>query len=120
MMEKERLIHDWMVAHLRERLSRDYREIRVNLGEEKNDFKGFYPDLILGNHGIVLSVMEVETEGDLTKERAERWKDLAGLGVKLILMVPRPMRSKAIELLWGAGIADRVSVGTYEININMP
>jgi len=120
-MQQERLIHDWMVSHLKQRLSRDYKEIRVNLGgEQKNEFKGHYPDLILGNHGLVLAVMEVETEGSITPDKAEEWKILSGLGVKLIIMVPRALRAKTLDLLWKAGIPDKVSVGTYEININMP
>lgn len=120
-MQDERLIHDWMVTHLRQRLSRDYKDIKTNLeGERKNEFKGFYPNLILGNHGIVLALMEVETEGTLTEEKAEEWKRLSGTGVKLILMIPKALRSKTLELLWKMGIADKVSVGTYEINISMP
>ncbi len=120
-MYEERLIHDWMVSHLKQRLSRDYKEIRINLEvEKKNEFKGHYPDLILSNHGIVLAVMEVETEGSLTPEKAEEWKALSGMGVKLILMVPKVLRAKTLELLWKMGIADKVSIGTYEISINMP
>ncbi|MBI5025199.1 MAG: hypothetical protein HZC12_00415 [Nitrospirae bacterium] len=30
-MRAEKLIHDWMVAYLREKLSRDYKEVSVNL-----------------------------------------------------------------------------------------
>lgn len=120
-MHDERLIHDWMVSHLKQRLSKDYREIRINLeAERKNEFKGRYPDLILGNHGIVLAVMEVETEGSLTSEKADEWKKLSELGVKLILMVPKALRAKTLDLLWKMGIADKVSVGSYEISINMP
>jgi len=119
-MKNEKLIHDWMVSHLRERLSRDYNEIKINLGEEKNEFKGHYPDAILANHGLVLAVMEVETEGSITPEKADQWKALAGLGTKLILMVPKHSKAKVIELLWKKGLADRASVGSYELNISMP
>jgi len=120
-MQDERLIHDWMVSYLRKRLSRDYEDIRVNLeGEKRNEFKGYYPDLILGNRGIVLAVMEVETENSITPEKSEQWKSLSGLGVKLIIMVPRALKAKAIDLLWKKGIGDKVSVGSYEINVNMP
>jgi hypothetical protein len=41
-------------------------------------------------------------------------------GSKLILMVPKNAKVKAMELLWQNGIADRVSVGSYEISISMP
>ncbi len=120
-MKNENLIHDWMVSYLRERLSRDYTEIKINLGgERKNEFNGHYPDLILGSHGIVLAIMEVETRGSVTPEQAEEWKRLSGLGAKLILMLPRASKSKALDLLWKQGLADKVSVGSYDIQINMP
>jgi hypothetical protein len=120
-MKNERLIHDWMVSYLRDRLARDYNDIKVNPGDENtNEFNGHYPDLILGNHGLVLAIMEVETEGSITKEKANEWKTLSGLGAKLILMVPRTSKAKVIDLLWKQGIADKASVGSYEINISMP
>ena len=119
-MKNEKLIHDWMVSHLKNRLSRDYNEIIVNLEGEKNEFKGHYPDMVLGNHGIVLAIMEVETEGSITSEKADEWKKLAGLGAKLILMVPKRFKAKAIDLFWKQGRADKASVGSFEINISMP
>ena len=120
-MKNEKLIHDWMVSYLRDRLSRDYNDIKTNIGDEKkNEFNGHYPDLILGNHGIVLAIMEVETEGCITPGKAGDWKTLTGLGAKLILMVPKLSKSKVVDLLWKQGIADKVSVGSYEISISMP
>jgi hypothetical protein len=64
--------------------------------------------------------MEVETENSITPEKAEDWKTLSGLGAKLILMVPRASKAKAIDLLWKNGIADKASVGSYDITVNMP
>ena len=120
-MENEKLIHDWMVSVLKERLSRDYDDIRINLGEEKdNEFNDHYPDLILRNHGLVLAIMEVETEGSITQDKADEWKTLSGLGAKLILMIPKASRAKIIDLLWKKGLADKASVGSYEITVNMP
>ncbi len=120
-MKNEKLIHDWMVSYLKEKLSRDYNDIKLNLeSEKKNEFNGHYPDLILGNHGVVLAVMEVETENSITPEKADEWKTLSGLGAKLILMVPRASKAKALDLLWKKGIADKASVGSYETNISMP
>ena len=119
-MKNEKLIHDWMVSHLKERLSKNYNEIKVNLEGEKNEFKGHYPDMVLGNHGIVLAIMEVETEGSITTEKADEWKALAGLGAKLIVMVPKRTKAKVIDLLWKQGLADKASVGSYEINFSMP
>ncbi|MBI5664991.1 MAG: hypothetical protein HZC49_07905 [Nitrospirae bacterium] len=120
-MKNENLIHDWMVSYLKDRLSRDYDDIKINLGEEKNnEFKGHHPDLILMNHGMVLAIMEVETEGSITLEKADHWKALAGLGAKLILMIPKASKAKIIDLLWKKGLADKASVGSYEISVAMP
>ena len=119
-MKDEKLIHDWMISHLRNRLSRDYTDIKINLAQAKNEFNDHYPDLILGNHGLVLAIMEVETEGTITPEKAEDWKKLSGLGAKLILMVPKATKAKMLDLLWKQGIADKASVGSYDINISMP
>ena len=109
-----------MVSHLNERLSRDYNDIRINLEGDKNEFNGRYPDLILGNHGHVLALMEVETKGSITPEKANEWKTLSGLGARLIIMVPKASKAKAVDLLWKQGLAGKVSVGSYDINISMP
>ncbi len=122
-MQDDKLIHDWMVSYLKQRLSRDYKDISINLeGEKKNEFKGHYPDLILGSHGLVLAVMEVETERSISPEKADEWSRIVrtGKGVKLIVMVPRASKAKVVDLLWKKGIADKASVGSYEINISMP
>ncbi len=120
-MNNDNVFHDWMVSYLRDRLARDYDTVRINPGEVKNnDFKGHYPDLILENHGLVLAIMEVETEGTISRERADEWKNIADLGAKLILMVPRAAKAKVIDLLWKQGLAGKASVGTYDIAISMP
>lgn len=119
-MKNDQLIHDWMVSHLKERLSRDYDEVRINLGDEKNEYDGFFPDLIMSNHGMVLAVVEVETEGSINDAKAAEWKKIAESGTKLILMVPKKTKAKVIDLLWKQGLADRASVGSYELNVTMP
>ncbi len=120
-MNNDKPFHDWLVKYLKHKLSRDYQDVRMNLSDEKKtEFKGRYPDLILGNHGMVLAVVEVETEKSITDGKADEWKDLTGHGVKLIIMVPGASKAKVIELLWGKGIADKVAVGSYELNIKMP
>lgn len=120
-MEYKDLLHEIIIEHLRKRLSREYKEISVNRdGEKKAEYKGHYPDLILGNHGIVLAVVDVETADSISAQQAERWKSLAELDVKLVLMIPKEMKMKVTDLLWAKGLMDRVSIGTYEISINMP
>lgn len=119
-MQNEKLIHDWMVSYLKDKLSKDYDEVKVNLEGQRNEFKGHYPDLILGNHGLVLALMEVETENSITAEAADAWKARTGLGAKLILMVPKSSKAKVVDLLWKKGMADKVSVGSYELAVSMP
>ncbi|NTU43362.1 MAG: hypothetical protein HGA78_10035 [Nitrospirales bacterium] len=111
-MDNEKLLHDLIVDSLRKKLSREYKEIEVNSDGG--------PDLRLSNHGMLLAVVEVETEESITPLKADQWKAMKQPGVKLILMVPKSSRVQATELLWQKGIADSVSLGTYEISLNMP
>ncbi len=120
-MEYKDLLHEIIVEHLRKRLSKEYKEISINkAGEKKAEYKGHYPDLILGNHGIVLAIVDVETDDSISLQQAERWRSLAGLDAKLILMIPKEMKMKVTDLLWAKGLMDKVSIGTYEISIKMP
>jgi hypothetical protein len=108
----EKLLHNLILNYLRQRLSKEYKEIKIN---PEGD-----PDIILSNHGLILAVVEIETESTITNEKAERWKEIIDSGEKLILMVPKQAKVKVMELLWQKGIGDRVGVGSYEIVINMP
>jgi hypothetical protein len=120
-MEYADLIHEIILEQVRRKLSRDYKEIGINrAGEKKVEYKGYYPDMVLGNHGMTLALLEVETADSISEKGAERWKTFSELGVKLILMVPRDMKVKATELLWAKGIMGNVSMGTYEIAVTMP
>ncbi|HDH04970.1 MAG TPA: hypothetical protein ENH01_04555 [Nitrospirae bacterium] len=56
----------------------------------------------------------------INPEQANEWKTLSGLGAKLVLMVPKASKARVIDLLWKQGLADKVSVGSYDINISMP
>jgi hypothetical protein len=119
-MTKDALFHDWLVSYLQERLAKDYKEVRANYqSERKHEFNGRYPDLILANQGMVLAIMEVETEESITSAQADQWKELAGLGAKLILMVPNHTRPKVMDLVFQKGLAGKVGVGSYEITVKM-
>lgn len=116
---KEDFFHDWMVSYLKRKLGRDYKDLKANIGEQRYDFKGHYPDLILASHGMTVALMEVETEESLGPEQAKRWKELASLGPKLILMVPAHTKTQVADLLWKEGLAGKVSIATYEVVIRM-
>jgi hypothetical protein len=111
-MHYDDMLREIILNHLKQRLSRDYKEIKVN--------PPGCPDLILSNHGLVLAKVQVETETSINEARADQWKELAGSGEKLILMVPKNAKVKAMELLWQKGIASKVGVGSYDITIAMP
>ncbi len=111
-MQNEKLVHDLIVDHLRQKLGREYNEVTVNPAGT--------PDMVLANHGLILANVEVETDGTINSEKADEWKGLAQPGTKLVLMVPRNAKARVTELLWQKGIMDKVSVGSYEIVINMP
>ena len=111
-MERERLVHDLIVDRLRGKFSKEYREIKVNPEGS--------PDIVLASHGLTMAMVEVETDGSITPDKAGKWKEMVQSGSKLILMVPKNAKVKTTELLWKNGIADRVGVGSYEIVITMP
>jgi hypothetical protein len=119
-MTKDEMFHDWLVSYLEKRLSGDYKEIKANYsGEQQHDYQGQYPDLILGNQGMVVALMQVETEASISPERAERWKELAGTGVKVTLMVPGHLKSKVMDLVWKNQLVNKVGVASYDISIRM-
>ncbi|MBM4141144.1 MAG: hypothetical protein FJ242_06605 [Nitrospira sp.] len=120
-MEYGNLIHEIILEQVRRKLSRDYKEISVNKpGEKKSEYKGHYPDMILGNHGMVLAILEVETVESISEISADNWKTLSELGVKLILMIPKETKVKVTDLLWANAMMGKVSIGTYEIAVTMP
>jgi hypothetical protein len=114
-------LHDAIAEELNKKLKHLYRDIKINpFGERLHEFGGQYPDIILSEHGMVLAVVEIETENSITPDKISVWKSLADAGARLILMVPRSMKPKLASILWDSGIADKVALGSYEISINMP
>lgn len=111
-MNNEKLVHDLIVDTMRQKYSREYKEIIANADA--------CPELVLKNHGLVLAVVAVETDSTITPEKADRWKEIVEEGNKLVLMIPKHARVKVTDILWQKGIMDRVSVGSYEIAITMP
>ncbi|MDA8087338.1 MAG: hypothetical protein M0Z75_11620 [Nitrospiraceae bacterium] len=120
-METEAVIHDAIAEEIRKKLRHQYREIKSNpSGQRLHEFNGQYPDLIFSEHGMVLALVEIETENSITPDKINIWKALAGSGPRLILMVPKTMKARLASMLWDGGLADKVSLGSYEISINMP
>jgi hypothetical protein len=120
-MDSEIIFHNWLLNYLKEKLAKDYSDIAINPeGDKKHPFQGCYPDMILNSHGLTVGIVEVETENSLTEDKAKTWKTLSQLNVKLMLIVPERLKMKVASLLWDYGIAQKVSIGGYEIKITMP
>ena len=119
-MDDDLMFHNWVARTLRNRLSREYKEVFDNIEKQNKDISGAYPDLIFGHHGFVIGAIEVETEKTISANKAVLWKAVATSGTKLVLMVPKKTVKQVTDLLWDAGVADRVSIGTYEVSIQMP
>ncbi len=114
-------LHDAIVLEVRKKLSRRYGDIKVNLsGKKEHSYKGQYPDLLLGEAGMVLALLEVETEETLGPERPQHWKALLETGLRVILLVPKHAKAQVMELLWQHGLAERLALGSYEVQIAMP
>lgn len=120
-MSETKLIHDIIVNSLKKRLSREFPDIKINLYEEKSHaFKDLYPDIIISSHCMVISIIEVETEDTLSEQKINDWKRLIEQGIKLTVVVPKTEKVKITDMLWSNGLAGRIGIGTYEININLP
>ncbi len=105
-------MRELIVEFLKKRFSREYKEIKENPSGN--------PDLILLNHGIMVASVQVESSETISIERADIWKQLIQDGSKLVIMVAKEDKARTMEILWNKGIADKVSIGTYEIVIKMP
>lgn len=116
----EQVLHDWVVGHLKEKFSRIYSDIKINPGDTKDyEFSGYYPDVLFINYGQVTQIIEVETSSTVNQDRVDHWKELSGLGVKLVVLVPKNRHKNAMELCWSNGLAAKVKIGTYEFQIDM-
>ncbi|MCX7793824.1 MAG: hypothetical protein N2257_05415 [Thermodesulfovibrionales bacterium] len=120
-MTEIKLIHDIIVNSIKKRLSREFPEIKINpYGERSYAFQDLYPDLIISAQGMVISVIEVETEETLSEQKVTEWKRLVDSGIKLTVVVPKTEKVKLTDMLWNNGLAGKIGIGTFEININLP
>ncbi|MCL4243632.1 MAG: hypothetical protein KJ002_00630 [Candidatus Dadabacteria bacterium] len=116
----EQFLHDWVIRKIREKYGRLYSEVRINPGDEKtHEYKGKYPDAILVNYGQVVQIVEVETAETIEPGRISKWKELSELGVKLTLLVPKEQQNAARDLCWKNGLAAKVNLGSFEVNLNI-
>lgn len=108
----EKLLRELTVEILKKRFSKEYKDVKTN--PDGN------PDFLLSNHGLVVAAVQVESANTISDQKADKWKELTQDGSKLIIMVPKDEKMRTMEILWNKGLADKVSVGTYEIVIKLP
>jgi len=116
----EQFLHDWVIRKVYEKYSRQYSKVHINPAEEKNfEYNGAYPDIIFENYGQIVQVVEVETKETINEQRAEKWKNLSGLGAKLYLLVPKDMQNAARDICWKGGLVAKVNIGSFDVNLNI-
>ncbi|GAB6183473.1 hypothetical protein [Thermodesulfovibrio hydrogeniphilus] len=69
---------------------------------------------------MTIGYIDIITEKEINPDRLEKWKQLISDGNKLVILLPKEEKLKITELLWKEGLAEKVSVGTYEISLFLP
>ncbi|MCS7214885.1 MAG: hypothetical protein RMI30_04145 [Thermodesulfovibrio sp.] len=111
-MSLEKFLKDFLIFQIKQKLDKIKQEIKR--------FDNPPPDLVILSYGIVIGYMDIVTEKEISSERINRWKELIYAKNKLIIIIPKEEKLKIMEILWKEGIAEKVSIGTYEVNISLP
>jgi len=116
----EQFLHDWVIRQLKQKFESLYTEVHINPGDEENfELNGHFPDVVLVNYGQVVQIAEVETRETLNPEEVDEWKRLSELGVKLSLVVPKELQNEARDLCWKEGLAAKVNIGSFDVNLQI-
>ncbi len=116
----EQFLHDWVIRKIKEKNRRIYSEVNINPADEQNfDINGKYPDVVLVNHGQIVSVIEVDTKESVDEHSTGKWKALSELGVKLTLIVPKEEQKKARDLVWENGLVAKVDIKFFDVQLNI-
>lgn len=111
-MSVEKHLKELLIYYLKQKLGR--------LQQELEPAQTPPPDLKILSYGMVIGYIDIITEKEVFQERIDRWKELLSQGNKLIIVVAKDERLKLTEILWKEGIAEKVSIGTYEIVLTLP
>ena len=113
-------LHDWVIRSISEKYSRLYTEIQINPGDEKNyEYNGTYPDAVFINYDQVIQIVEVETAEEVNKDRVEHWKNMSELGAQLLILVPKSSEKEIRNLSFDSGLAAKVKIGTFDVDIKI-
>lgn len=111
-MRMEEHLKKLLIYHLKQKLSK--------IKQELEPISNSPPDLKLLSYGVVIGYIDIITEKEIGWERIQKWKQLISEGSKLTLLLPKEEKLRITEILWKEGIAEKVSIGTYEINLFLP
>ncbi|MEN2985857.1 MAG: hypothetical protein ABDH16_04300 [Thermodesulfovibrionaceae bacterium] len=106
--------------HLKELLIHQLRQKLSKLKQDVELVENPPPDLKIMSYGVVLGYIDVVTEKTVSNQRVKRWKELVFSGEKLTVLLSKEEKLKITEILWKEGIAEKVSIGTYEIVLLLP
>lgn len=111
-MSMEKHLKELLIHQLKQRLSKIKQDLEC-LSEPP-------PDLKIISYGMVIGYIDIITEKEINPDRIAQWKKLISQGNKLTIIIPKEEKLKITETLWKEGLAEKVSVGTYEINLFLP
>ncbi len=109
-----------MDRHLKELLIHHLKQKLIKVKQDLEPVHEPPPDLKILSYGMTIGYIDIITEKEINLNRIEKWKQLISEGQKLIIVLPKEEKLKITELLWKEGLAEKVSVGTYEISLFLP
>lgn len=111
-MKEEIILKDYIIHQLKLKLQR--------MKQDVESYPDPPPDLKIQSYGMTIGYIDIIVEPDITNQRMEKWKELVSKGEKLILIVSREQKLKVTDLILREGIAEKVSIGTYEFALFLP
>ncbi len=111
-MSVEKHLKEFLIHQIKQKLSKIQQEIQ--------QIENPPPDLKILSYGIVIGYIDIVTEKEISSERIAKWKDLISQGNKLTILISKDEKLKIMETLWKEGIAEKVSIANYEINLFLP
>ncbi len=109
-----------MEKHLKELLIHHLKQKLIKVKQDLELVQEPPPDLKILSYGMTIGYIDIITEKEINPDRIEKWKKLISDGNKLVILLPKEEKLKITELLWKEGLAEKVSVGTYEISLFLP
>ncbi|MEN2994141.1 MAG: hypothetical protein ABDH19_02185 [Thermodesulfovibrio sp.] len=111
-MSIDKILKELLIHQIKQKLNRLQQEIQP--------VETPPPDLKVLSYGMIIGYIDIVTEREIPQERLNKWKKLISENNKLIILIPKEEKLKIMEILWKEGIAEKVSIGNYEINLSLP